>query len=51
LAATLCVIVVLCSGVTQLSLTVDPIKLWAAPTSRARIEREYFEKTFRPFYR
>ena len=34
-----------------MTLTVDPIKLWAAPTSRARIEREFFEKTFRPFYR
>jgi Niemann-Pick C1 protein len=37
--------------VTQLTLTVDPIKLWAAPTSRARIERDFFEQTFRPFYR
>jgi hypothetical protein len=51
LLITLCVIIVLCSGVTQLTLTVDPIKLWAAPTSRARIERDFFEQTFRPFYR
>ena len=51
LLISVCFIIVLCSGVTQLTLTVDPIKLWAAPTSRARIERDFFEQTFRPFYR
>ena len=32
-------------------MTVDPIELWASPTSRSRIEKDFFETTFRPFYR
>ena len=32
-------------------MTTDPIELWAAPNSRSRIERTFFDETFRPFYR
>ncbi len=35
----------------NLRLTTDPIELWAAPTSRSRIEKTFFDETFRPFYR
>ena len=32
-------------------MTTDPIELWAAPESRSRVERKFFDETFRPFYR
>ena len=41
----------LCSGIQWLEVTTDPIELWASPTSRSRIERDFYGSTFRPFYR
>ena len=41
----------LCSGIQWLEVTTDPIELWASPTSRSRIEKDFFDSTFRPFYR
>jgi Niemann-Pick C1 protein len=38
-------------GITQLKITTDPVELWASPTSRSRIEKNYFDQTFGPFYR
>ncbi|OAD57255.1 Niemann-Pick C1 protein, partial [Eufriesea mexicana] len=38
-------------GITYLSVTSNPIEIWAAPTSRARIEKDYFDSHFQPFYR
>ncbi|KAL0275291.1 UNVERIFIED_CONTAM: hypothetical protein PYX00_003193 [Menopon gallinae] len=38
-------------GVILLKVTVDPIELWADPRSQSRLEREYYDKTFQPFYR
>ena len=32
-------------------MTTDPVDLWAAPHSRARIEKDYFDENFEPFYR
>ena len=29
----------------------DPIELWNSPTSQTRKEKEFFDSTFRPFYR
>jgi Niemann-Pick C1 protein len=41
----------LCSGVAWLEVTTDPIELWASPTSRSRLEKDFFDSEFRPFYR
>lgn len=41
----------LCTGIKWLTVTTDPIELWASPTSQSRIERDFFDSTFRPFYR
>ena len=30
---------------------VDPVELWSAPDSRARVEKDYFDNHFGPFYR
>ncbi|KOX74661.1 Niemann-Pick C1 protein [Melipona quadrifasciata] len=38
-------------GITYLSITSNPTEIWAAPTSRARLEKDYFDSHFQPFYR
>ena len=38
-------------GVIYVEVTLDPVELWASPTSRSRQEKDYFDKNFGPFYR
>ena len=38
-------------GALDLKVTTDPVELWASPESRSRIEKEYFDSRFEPFYR
>lgn len=47
----MCAVVAFGHGVKYLKVTTDPVELWASPTSRSRIEREYFDSHFEPFYR
>lgn len=42
---------VLSSGIAMIVVTTDPVELWASPTSRSRIEKEYYDSHFEPFYR
>lgn len=42
---------ILAFGILKLEITTDPVELWASPTSRSRVEKNYFDKTFGPFYR
>uniref|UniRef100_A0A336LKH8 CSON011471 protein n=1 Tax=Culicoides sonorensis TaxID=179676 RepID=A0A336LKH8_CULSO len=44
-------IVTLAHGVKFLNITTDPVELWASDTSRSRIEKEFFDTNFEPFYR
>ncbi|XP_059468313.1 NPC intracellular cholesterol transporter 1 isoform X2 [Neocloeon triangulifer] len=44
-------IVGLSYGIKFINVTTDPVELWAAPESRSRIEREFFDSHFEPFYR
>ncbi|XP_044253675.1 NPC intracellular cholesterol transporter 1 isoform X1 [Tribolium madens] len=46
-----CIVVGLGHGIKYLKVTTDPVELWASPTSRSRIEKEYFDSHFEPFYR
>lgn len=46
-----CLIVGLGHGIKYLKVTTDPVELWASPSSRSRVEREYFDSHFEPFYR
>ncbi|XP_066258560.1 NPC intracellular cholesterol transporter 1 homolog 1b-like [Euwallacea similis] len=39
------------AGIYRLSVTTDPIELWASPTSRSRQEKDFFDTNFSPFYR
>ncbi|XP_038117109.1 NPC intracellular cholesterol transporter 1 homolog 1b [Culex quinquefasciatus] len=41
----------LCYGIIFLEITTDPVELWAAPESRSRIEKDYFDTRFAPFFR
>ncbi|XP_070495795.1 NPC intracellular cholesterol transporter 1 isoform X3 [Chironomus tepperi] len=38
-------------GLRFLHVTTNPVELWASPHSRSRIERDYFDTHFGPFYR
>uniref|UniRef100_A0A182W4Q6 SSD domain-containing protein n=1 Tax=Anopheles minimus TaxID=112268 RepID=A0A182W4Q6_9DIPT len=38
-------------GIQYLIITTDPVELWAAPDSRSRQEKDYFDSRFSPFYR
>ena len=38
-------------GIKYLNITTNPVELWASPDSRARVEREFFDANFEPFYR
>ncbi|KAI4456062.1 npc intracellular cholesterol transporter 1 [Holotrichia oblita] len=46
-----CVVVALGHGIKYLKVTTDPVELWASPNSRSRIERDYYDSHFEPFYR
>jgi Niemann-Pick C1 protein len=47
----LCVVVGLGHGIKYIQVTTNPVELWASPHSRSRVEREYFDSQFEPFYR
>ncbi|KAF6204978.1 hypothetical protein GE061_019145 [Apolygus lucorum] len=38
-------------GINYMVITTDPIQIWAAPSSSSRIQKDYFDSTFGPFYR
>lgn len=45
------IIIGLSVGIFFMRITTDPVELWAAPHSRSRIEKDFFDETFGPFYR
>ncbi|KAL8568619.1 hypothetical protein ACOMHN_032275 [Nucella lapillus] len=38
-------------GLLLFHVITDPVLLWSSPGSRARVEKEYFDQHFAPFYR
>lgn len=38
-------------GITKMEVTTDPVQLWAGEESQTRLEKEYFDLHFGPFYR
>lgn len=44
-------IAVCSSGLVFVQVTTNPVELWSAPHSQARLEKEYFDKHFGPFFR
>jgi hypothetical protein len=45
------VVAALVYGAFDLQVTSDPVEMWASPQSRSRLEKEYFDSRFEPFYR
>ncbi|XP_072168753.1 NPC intracellular cholesterol transporter 1-like [Diadema setosum] len=45
------VTVTLTCGILMITVVTDPVELWSGPQSRARLEKEYYDETFVPFYR
>ncbi|XP_065843628.1 NPC intracellular cholesterol transporter 1-like [Oscarella lobularis] len=45
------VIGALTCGVLRVRTTTDPVELWSMPTSESRLQKDYFDKHFGPFYR
>lgn len=41
----------LCYGITYMEITTDPVELWASETSQTRLDKNYFDSHFGPFYR
>lgn len=39
------------SGLVFVRVTTSPVDLWSAPSSQARLEKEYFDTHFGPFFR
>ncbi|CAG9859649.1 unnamed protein product [Phyllotreta striolata] len=46
-----CLVMGLGHGIKYLQIITDPVELWASPASRSRIERDFFDNNFEPFYR
>ncbi|KAH8318213.1 hypothetical protein KR074_002432, partial [Drosophila pseudoananassae] len=38
-------------GIRYMTITTDPVELWASDKSQTRIEKDYFDQHFGPFYR
>lgn len=38
-------------GVIYIKVTTKPVDIWASPSSRSRLEMDYFNNQFQPFYR
>ncbi|CAB3234366.1 unnamed protein product [Arctia plantaginis] len=47
----LLMVVALGCGIIYMQVTMNPVELWAAPNTRSRIEKDYFDSHFEPFYR
>ncbi len=47
----LIVAIALAVGIIFLKVTIDPVELWASPQSQTRLEKDYFDENFNPFYR
>ncbi|XP_012870343.1 PREDICTED: Niemann-Pick C1 protein [Dipodomys ordii] len=39
------------SGLVFVQVTTNPVELWSSPNSQARLEKEYFDTHFGPFFR
>ena len=43
--------IILATGLTQFVALTKPIELWSTQTSRARVEKKFFDENFNPFFR
>lgn len=45
------IVIALSCGVIYLHIVTNPVEIWAAPHSRSRQEKDFFDTNFGPFYR
>lgn len=45
------VIAILLSGWSRFSVETEPVRLWVAPDSESKLQKEFFDEHFGPFYR
>lgn len=45
------IVTAMSAGIVKLKVTTDPVELWSPPSSVARLEKNYFDEHFGPFYR
>lgn len=45
------VVIAIGYGAFNLSVTTNPTEIWAGPQSRSRLEKDYVDQNFGPFYR
>ncbi|XP_017854983.2 NPC intracellular cholesterol transporter 1 isoform X2 [Drosophila busckii] len=45
------IVVILGFGISVVEITTDPVELWASPSSRSRLEKDFFDTKFQPFFR
>lgn len=38
-------------GLAYMRITTNPVELWSSPDSQARLEKDYFDSHFGPFFR
>ncbi|CAG0918441.1 unnamed protein product [Notodromas monacha] len=43
-------VAVLSWGIKSLEVITDPVELWSSPNSRGRMEKEYYDSQFEPFF-
>ncbi|KAG1677100.1 NPC intracellular cholesterol transporter 1 [Nymphon striatum] len=51
IASSIVICAILSCGMLKFQVITDPVELWAAPHSKSRVDKEYFDKHFGPFYR
>lgn len=51
IVTSLLAVAICCAGLAFFTIRTNPVELWSAPKSRARLEREQFNQEFGPFYR
>lgn len=51
IAISLIAVCVMSSGLIRFQVTSDPVELWSSPNSQSRIQKQYFDQAFGPFYR
>lgn len=51
LLMSLVVVITLSAGSYFLKVTTNPVELWSGQNSRCRLEKEFFDTNFGPFYR
>eukprot|EP00118_Oscarella_pearsei_P017402 m.172024 g.172024 ORF g.172024 m.172024 type:complete len:1424 (+) comp39077_c0_seq10:145-4416(+) len=48
---TLAITAVFICGIVRVQITTNPVDLWSTPTSQTRLDKNYFDEHFGPFYR